>query len=170
MNTTQCIICNAIVPDIEGPVSEQTYLQQSPGCWKLYTEVLAREYGEWKYPPIHRLTVDCYAAQHPTLEPNEKSAQSVAVHLAGIYLALDKKIELHSITPMIGKIVDAHKGGFEWQMPPEDLGKLTIGDVHQAKTLDEHNAIVHQWAESVWNAWEAKQDGIRIMVKEVCNL
>ncbi len=170
MGNTQCHICHASVPDIEGAVSDHDYLPQSAGCWKLYTEVLAREYGEWQYPPIHRLTVDCYAAQHPTLDPNEKSAQSVTVHLAGIYLALERKFELHAITPLIGKIVDAYKGKFVWEEPPQDLGRFTIANVHQAKTLDDHNEIVHRWAESIWNAWGSKQDEIRRIVKEVCNL
>lgn len=170
MKTTQCYICHATVPDTTGAVSDHRYMPQSAGCWKLYTEVLAREYGEWKYPPIHRLTVDSYVAQHPTLEPNKKSAQSVMAHLAGIYLALEKKMEPHKITPQIGKLVDEYGSKCVWTNPPANLGNITIADVHTVITLDDHTKAVYRWAESVWNAWSARQDEVRRIVKEVCSL
>jgi hypothetical protein len=153
MSTTNCFICNASIPNIEGPVSSQKYLPQSPGCWKLYTDVLAKEYGEWQYPDIHRLTVDCYAAQHPTVQPDQKSAQSVTVHLIAIYFALEKNMTSKDITKRMGEIVSSHKGEFDWLEPPENLGVVTISDVHKAKNFDEHLKLVTQWAHSIWDAW-----------------
>lgn len=163
-----CFICNAPVPDIVGPVSSQKYLPQSPGCWKLYTDVLAKEYGEWNYPDIHRLTVDAYAAQHPTLEPNPKSGQSVTVHLIAIYFALEKKMSSKEITKKISDIVTLHKGKFDWLEIPPNLGSITISDVHKARNFTEHEEIVTQWAHSVWDAWGEYHTTI-IELANMCN-
>jgi hypothetical protein len=165
MSNINCYICNALVPDIDGPVSDHTYIPQSPGCWKLYTDVLAREYGEWQYPPIHRLTVDCYAAQHPTKTIDPKSAQSVQVHLLGIYLALEKKIEPQQITKIIGEVVTKNKNNFSWFEPPQDLGNITISNIWQAKTLSEHEVLVYKWADSIWHAWEKYHLSVRKLVE-----
>ena len=73
-----CAGCGALVPVTDGPT--HPYIGASPGCWAIYGEVLAREYGEYAYPPVHRLTVDAYAAQHPGV-PSRRSIQSVAIHL-----------------------------------------------------------------------------------------
>lgn len=161
MIITYCFICNAEIPDVDGPTSSHKYIPQSPGCWKLYTEVLAREYSEWSYPPIHRLTVDCYAAQHPTKTPDRKSAQSVQVHLLGIFLAIEKKIESQQITKIIGDVIVKNKNTFTWFEPPENLGSITITDVWKAKTLSEHEIVVNDWANSIWQAWERMHPNIQ---------
>ncbi len=161
MKQTHCYICGAVVPDIEGPTSDHTYIPQSPGCWKLYTEVLGREYGEWRYPAIHRLTVDCYAAQHPTREPDSKSAQSVQAHLLGIFLALETNEPPQLITKKIGEVVIKNKNKFVWYEPPENLGGITIAEVWRAKSLPEHEALVYAWAQAVWQAWEKHQPDIK---------
>ncbi len=164
--TVRCYICGAQVPDIDGPICKHGYMPQSPGCWRLYTEVLAREYGEWSYPDIHRLTVDCYAASHPTKKPNQKSAQSVAVHLAAIYLALEKKMTSKVITKLMNGIVERNKGEFEWLEPPDDFGEITVVDVYRAKDLEEHVTIVNAWAKCVWGAWINKYNFFEKIVKE----
>lgn len=165
MKNTHCYICNAVVPDIVGPVADRAYIPQSPGCWKLYTEVLAREYGEWNYPSIHRLTVDCYCAQHPTKTSNTKAAQSIQIHLLGIYLSLEDKLNYDEITTIMGSVVNSNKNKFAWLQPPKNLGKVTISEVWKAKTLQQHEEIVHTWAESIWNAWESHHDSIKELLK-----
>ncbi|MCP5049599.1 MAG: hypothetical protein GY940_20685 [bacterium] len=59
-NMAPCFSCGAPVPEIEGPVHR--YMDSSPGCWKIFGEVLAREYSNAAYARYHRLTVDAYAA------------------------------------------------------------------------------------------------------------
>src|SRR5204863_8366917 len=85
--TTPCHGCGAIVPDADGPT--HAYLGASAGCWAVYGEVLAREYGEYRYPSVHRLTVDTYSVQHPGT-PSRRSIQSVAVHLVSLHLVLER--------------------------------------------------------------------------------
>src|SRR5678809_222167 len=57
------------------------------GCQRLFDEVLAREFGDYRYGREHRLTVDCYALQHPA--EYMRSAKSYAAHPTGVYAALE---------------------------------------------------------------------------------
>ena len=86
-NLIPCVGCGALVPDVAGPT--HPYIGASRGCWAIYGEVLAKEYGEYGYPPVHGLTVDAYAAQHPGT-PSRQAIQSVAVHLIALYLVLER--------------------------------------------------------------------------------
>lgn len=149
MNTEVCPGCRAKFEKREGPT--HPYIGASAACWAAYGDVLAREYGEYGYPAIHRLTVDAYAAQHPGIE-SRQSIQSVAVHLIGLYLWLECGLPANEITRRIGEAVK--RGGFHWLTPPEVLGSLTIQDVVQSANLDEHIIQVHAWARSVWDAWQ----------------
>lgn len=54
-----CIGCGALVPDSDGPTLRYPDAA-SPGCWAVFGEILAREYGEFGYPDVHHLTVDAY--------------------------------------------------------------------------------------------------------------
>jgi hypothetical protein len=48
------------------PGKPHKYIGAVAGCWEIYGEILAKEYGEYGYPELtHRLTVDTYAVQHP---------------------------------------------------------------------------------------------------------
>ena len=82
-----CPDCGALTPDVDGPT--HPYVGASVGCWAMYGEVLAKEYGEYRYPSVHRLTVDAYSVQHPGT-PSRRSIQSVAVHLVSLYLVLER--------------------------------------------------------------------------------
>ena len=75
---------------VDGPTHR--YIGASAGCWALYGEVLAREYGDYAlYVPVHRLTVDAYAAQHPG-EASRRAVQSVAVHLIRLHFRLERDL------------------------------------------------------------------------------
>ena len=48
------------------------------GCQKLFEEVIAREFGDYRYSRRHRLTVDTYSLQHP--ERYMRSGKSFTAH------------------------------------------------------------------------------------------
>ena len=54
-----CIGCGGLVRAIDGPTHR--YMESSPGCWPLYGEVLAREYGDSAFWASHRLTYNLAA-------------------------------------------------------------------------------------------------------------
>ena len=111
----KCYGCAALVDNVIG--KPHKYIGASQGCWNLYTEILAKEYGEYNYPEhTHRLTVDTYAIQHPG-QPGRQSIQSVNIHLISLYSVLVKKMNGSNATKLIGEILQRDPA-FEWLEPP----------------------------------------------------
>jgi hypothetical protein len=152
-----CPGCGVVLPSAgwEAP----PHIHASPGCWAAYGEVLAREYGEWANPPVHRLTVDTYSAQHPG-DPSRRSTHAMAAHLIGLYLWLERGVEAGRIAREAGR-VSARPSEFEWLEPPSGGSGLTIIDVKEAETLRDHTSRVERWAQSVWEAWSDHHDTVR---------
>jgi hypothetical protein len=152
-----CFGCGARVPKKNGPTHQ--YIGASPGCWEIFTELLAKENDEYDYPPVNRLTVYAYAAQHPGSH-SEKSIQSVAIHLIGLHLMLDLNYEAHHATQILGQAAESSHD-FHWLEPPESLGSVTILDVEGAENIKDFTDRVHIWAHTVWQAWQTHHDQIR---------
>jgi hypothetical protein len=131
----------------------------SPGCWAVYGDILAREYGEWSYPAIHRLTHDTYGAQHPG-EPSRESAQTLAAHLISLHLSLERDIAPRRIPAEMGRLV-VDPAVFRWLEPPPPVTQRTVLDVVGARNLREHRLRVDWWARSVWEGWSDHHDTIR---------
>jgi len=156
-----CYGCGASFPKNNGQTHH--YIGASPGCWSIFGEVLTREYEDYNYPPIHHLTVDTYAAQHPG-KPSKQSIKSVAIHLISLHLMLDHNYEAKQVTKVMSRAAQVSQK-FIWLEPPASLGELTILDVYQANTLKEHTDLVHIWAHSVWQAWGPHHQQIRNWIK-----
>ena len=151
-----CIGCGAQVPDIDGP--NFRYPDAAiPGCWAVYAKIMAKEYGEFNHPP--GLTVDIYAVQHPG-SPTPQTIQSVTVHLISLCCIIERGYNFTRATEIIRRATKRFKGDFVWLQPPSSLGEITVLDVVQAKNLPEHQKIVEQWANSVWQAWSAHHNTI----------
>jgi hypothetical protein len=152
-----CYGCGAQVPKSDGPT--HSYIGASSGCWAVFGEVLAKEYEEFNYPPVHRLTVDAYAAQHLG-KPSRQTIQSVAVHLIGLHLMLDLNYDADWTTKTISKIAQKSQD-FHWLEPPSFLGSLTIMEVYGAENLKDHTDHVYKWSHAVWRAWQPNHAQIR---------
>ncbi len=141
------------MPDIDGATHK--YLGASAGCWKLFGDLLAKEFGDPAYMKVHRLTVDAYALQHLGIE-SPQTIQSMNLHLMALCAALEHDIEYDFIPKLMNKRLKEYKekGIFTWLTPPESLGGITVIDVVKATTPEEHSKLVLEWAKSVWNAWE----------------
>ena len=145
------------MPRSDGPTHR--YLGASAGCWAVFGEVLAREYSNSALFPVHRLTVDTYAVQHPGV-PSRQTIQSVAVHLISLYLTLECGYRPEAATEAMRSVL-RHKDQFAWLTPPASLGRLTILDVREAQGVAEHIALVRQWARSAWEAWAPHHGTVR---------
>ena len=156
--TIICPGCGAAVPDVE-ETRPHPYIGSAPGCWLLYSAVLAREYGDFRYTPAHQLTVDAYAVQHPGV-PERRTAQSVAIHLVGLCLSLERARGAAEL-PRLRQRLAAPKRIFPWLTPPASLGELTVLDVHAAETPESHRAAVDRWAQSAWEAWSPYRAQVR---------
>lgn len=131
----------------------------SPGCWSVYGVLLARDYGEYGYPAVHRLSVDAYAVQHPG-QPNRQAIQSVAVHLIGLYYSLEKGMPVAQVNKAIGRATQ-FGDGFVWLEPPASMGPITVVKAADAEGLEEYQRVAREWAKSAWEAWRAHHDQIR---------
>ena len=121
------------------------------GCQRLFEEVLAREFGDYRYAREHRLMVDAYSLQHPA--EYMRSAKSYAAHLTGMYAALER-----DGTTDVNRAVQTWLSGPQtFQRPghpePRQRGVLTIVHVHEAREPEEHLRRVREWAQSAWEAW-----------------
>jgi hypothetical protein len=117
----------------------------------LFDEILAREFGDYRYAREHRLTVDAYSLQHPA--EYMRSAKSYAAHLTGMHAALER-----------GDTAELNRAVQRWLSRPQTFerpgdpgprqrGLLTIVHVHETKEPEEHVRRVREWARSVWEAW-----------------
>ena len=148
-----CYGCGALVDNIDG--QPHKYIGAAQGCWNLYGEILAKEYGEYRYPELtHRLTVDTYSVQHPG-QPGRQSIQSVNGHLFSLYLVLVKNLSGKEATKMLGRLLEKEPK-FEWLDPPAPNGQKTVLDVLQSKDRQDHERKVREWAEDVWTCWHNK--------------
>jgi Family of unknown function (DUF5946) len=153
-----CVGCGALVPDSTDPTHK--YIGSSPGCWSIYCEVLAKEYSDYRFGAVHRLTVDTYAVQHPG-KPERRTIQSVAVHLIGLHLSIELDFDSRRAVKILQAAAD-RSSSFVWLDPPESLGSITIIDVHHAgDNPQEHKRLVNEWARSTWAAWAKHQPQIR---------
>lgn len=157
MTRHACIGCGAFFPDIDGPVHE--YMESSPGCWQAFGQVLEREYSDPALMPVHRLSVDAYAVQHPG-GASRQAIQSVGVHLARLCLFLEAGLvpaEANEAMRRIGQ----RKSAMHLLTRPSSLGTVTVADVLAARDAESHRAAVQRWASSAWQAWAEHHATVR---------
>jgi Family of unknown function (DUF5946) len=156
-----CPGCGVVLDEYDGPT--HPYIGASAACWALYGELLAHEYAELGYPECHRLTVDAYAVQHPgRREP--RSIRSVATHLTGLYLVLERGMDGPAATALKNRVL-ATEPGFVWLNPPHPEGALTVRDVLDLRGTVPHCDAIEAWGRSVWEGWELHHPAVREWVE-----
>lgn len=121
------------------------------GCRALFDDLLAREFGDYRYARLHRLMVDTYALQHP--EQYMRSAKSFAAHLTGMCAAMETP-EAAAINRAVQQWLNGPKPiDRPADVPAGQRGDVTIVYVHEAAEPDEYLRRVQEWARSAWAAW-----------------
>lgn len=119
-------------------------------CKAHFDETLVKEFSDYRYGRIHRLTVDTYSLQHA--DPYMISAKSFAAHLTGMCCAMEHEGDRDLLRTLQGWL-----GGkrHDLEKPPllEDVGELTIAHILDARDAAEHERLVREWASDVWNAY-----------------
>ena len=119
-------------------------------CQRLFDEILAREFGDYRYARMHRLTVDVYSLQHPA--EYMRSAKSYAAHLTGIYAAL--KDGAAETNRAVQQWLNGRQNFLRPGDPaPRQRGALTILHIHGAVDPEEYGRRVREWAATTWEAW-----------------
>jgi hypothetical protein len=134
----------------------------SPGCWAAYGELLAREYQDAAYAPLHRLSVDAYAVQHPGVD-GPQARNSVGIHLSRLCLILDRGWPINRANNAMLDIT-ARKKSYPWLTPPAIRGSLSVKHVLATSEATGHGKAVEQWARSVWQAWAEYHATVRDLV------
>ncbi len=156
-----CPGCGATVPDSDVPAHR--YIGASPGCWAAYGELSGKEAGDFRYMRHHQKTVDAYCAQHPGT-PSPQAIRSVAVHLVGLHLQLERETSTEGLYAARQRIASLGKEGkldLVWLEPPASLGDVTVLDMLGAEGPEEYGERARGWAEAVWEAWSAHHGTVR---------
>ena len=153
----RCPGCGVRVPGpADGPTHE--YIESSPGCWAVFNELLAREFGDASYGRVHRHTVDVYAVQHPGTN-DRRQRQSVALHLIGLCHWLEHDLEQDRLNAITQRLATQERD-WHWLEPPSTYD-MTGVDVLRARSGAEHRELVRAWAQSTWHAWAEHHAQVR---------
>jgi Family of unknown function (DUF5946) len=156
--TQTCQGCGLVLPRAEGPT--HAYIGASPACWALYERISGAPFARTLGTRSRRLTEDAYAVQHPGM-PDRRSVQSVAVHLMGLCVLLERKGEQRRLVPVLGRMPARRTLDLHWLEPPARNGRLTVSDALAGGSGDGHADAVEAWARSVWLAWRMHHETVR---------
>jgi hypothetical protein len=135
------------------------YYNCSAECWRVYTEVLEKEYSNAAlFGQVHQMTVDSYAVQHAGGPHPDKS---VDVHLVGLHLVLNEGVRSPEVPARLQRLASRIKTWPHFE-PPATSGPLTVFDVAVA---DDHAVAVHEWATQVWSAWSQHHTAIAALAR-----
>lgn len=153
-----CPGCGLVLPGRDGPV--HAYIGASAACWALYGKLSGVPYSRVAGSRARRLADDAYAAQHPG-GPDRRSVQSVAVHLMGLCVLLEREGEHRRLEPVLGRAPARPMLDLHWLEPPARNARLTVRDAIDAGGGDGHAEAVEAWARDVWKAWRPHHATVR---------
>ena len=136
------------------------YYNCSAECWRVYTEVLEKEYSSPAlFGQVHQMTVDAYAVQHAGGPHPDKS---VDVHLVGLHLVLNEGVRSPEVPARLQHLASHIKAWPHFEPPPTS-GPLTVFDVAVA---DDHAVAVREWGMQVWSAWSRYHAAIAALARD----
>lgn len=157
---------DAVNRDATGEVCEDcgaSAAEGRAGCLEIFEEILAREFSDYRYGKIHRLTVDAYSLQHP--DRYMRSGKSFAAHLTGMCAALEggDALEINrAVQRWLGTNPKVEKPAHL----PERRGSLNVTCLRDVADAGEHAGRVREWARDVWGAWAEHHDLARRLISE----
>jgi len=126
------------------------------GCFELYSELAVRPTAQAAPLAASTYRVNAHALQHPEIHGKTNNA----AHL----LWLCWLFEFGGDASLPGGPPWWRRGA-RGEVPvlsaPEIRGAITVVDVAQATSPDEHLRLSEQWARSVYNAWRMHHDWAR---------
>ena len=135
------------------------YFNASAECWSIFTEVIGKEFSNAVlFGQVHHLTVEAYAVQHAGGSHPDKS---VDIHLAGLYLMIERGIPPSAVAPYMQKLADRVHAWPHFN-PPSVAWSQTIFDVAMS---DDHVAAVREWSTGVSAGWGAHHEAIGELLK-----
>ena len=133
-------------------------MTSSAACWAAFNAVLAREYSTPQLMPIHRLSVDAWAVQHPG-DGSRRAIQSVGLHLTRLMVQIEQGLSEKAANDAM--LAFAARKSELPALPPRAHYSVTVADVVDAIDVESHRAAVRRWAESTWGDWADQHAFIR---------
>src|SRR4051794_18732082 len=143
MSCVQCANCGATVAATHGPV--HPYMVSAPACWAAFGELQADEMTRFRYPPVHGLAVDAYAASHGGDGSQRRDRQSVAIHLLALRAVLERNEPSRRRIELLRRLADSEA---DWPMldRPAGVPALNLTHARDAAGLDDYTRRVREWA------------------------
>lgn len=163
MTPQPCPYCGFTSPEISGPTHE--YLLSTPGCWKAYGDILAREYTDIAYAFHHDLSVDAYALQHYGVK-SQQTIRSANIHLISLYAYFISERETSELS-MIKQKASQLKDLFVWLDPPKDMSPINIQSLLDCSDPDKYAQAVKDWAKYIFDSWEDHHDTVKPFVTSI---
>jgi hypothetical protein len=160
-----CPGCRVVLPDFKGPT--HAYMGASPACWALYRRLSTPPFARRRGTRLRRLVEDAYAVQHPGGH-ERRELQSVAVHLMGLCVLLERGDEPRKLVPALGRMPARKTLDLHWLDPPARNGKITAAVVVAAGYDAEFGPSVEAWARDVWAAWAPHHPTVRAWLDTPC--
>jgi hypothetical protein len=155
---TACPGCGLVLAVHAGPT--HAYVGATPACWEQYRQLSSPPFARELGSRLRRLAEDTYAAQHPGVE-QRRSMQSVAIHLMGLCVLIEREGEERRLIPVLGRMPARTTLGLHWLTPPQHNGTITVVDVVKAGPDAAHGPSVEAWARDVWRAWSPHHATVR---------
>jgi hypothetical protein len=128
-------------------------MENSPGCWRVFGELVAADYSSAERMTFHQVIVDAYAAQHPG-SGDRRQVQSVGLHLMTLCLFLE-----HDVDPALGPTL--HRRMIDRAVFTPLLrtgpGELTAAHVPTDGPVGLTRRAAYEWANAVWATYEPAQ-------------
>jgi hypothetical protein len=151
-----CIGCGGLFAPFDGPTHE--YMESAPACWRAFGDLLAAEYSAPDLLPVHRLSVDAYAVQHPG-GASRQAIQSVGLHLARLMVQLETPRPPAETNEVMRRFA-GRKASLERLTPPTKYS-MTLADVAPFIGGSQHAGKIREWARAAWEDWRGAHDYIR---------
>lgn len=166
---TLCPGCGLELPENPQATGEGSFNATSE-CFAVFSEILGDEFGSpVLFGAVHQLSVDTYAVQHAGGPHPDKS---IGVHLAGLYLALERGFAPTSAPPMMKRMADNIAVWPHFEPPPgaAEQRSMTVCDVALSQSIPEQIEAVKAWARAVWGAWSQHHEAVAALVAEHIDL
>ena len=148
MRLEKCVGCGGEFRPEDGPVHR--YMLSSPACWAAFGRIMAAEYSDPQLMPVHRLSVDAFAVQHPGTA-SRQAIQSVGMHLARLYFQLERQAPPDEANAFMLRVA-ARKAQLPRLTPPSSFA-ITTAEVSAVAGTKEHQSAVRMWAGNAWESW-----------------
>jgi hypothetical protein len=108
---------------------------------------------------------DLEGPTHRYIGASPQAIRSVAVHLVALHLQLERETPIEGLYAARQRVASLGKEGrlnLGWLEPPASMGEVTVLRALEARDPDEYGEVARLWAESVWGAWSAHHETVRL--------